>query len=209
MIHLKNQTTIDLYTPLNNRVIITEGNITSLFAEIQNIKQIQATDRNQNQAQHDAIDANIVNLNISIQNLDNRTNASIQELNATLTSQLANLTGDLVSVRAYEIHNREDIDANYKNYSDFVIETGKIFVDMRQNFDTQMSVVRKDIAELQLRMQAAEDDQHNIFIGWIVSVIIFGLLFACLGFYLYKNRDSSAESMESVPLRPSRGYSYT
>jgi hypothetical protein len=135
-------------------------------------------------------------------------NTSINNLNANVTT----LSNGLNTLGGVVQANRVLLDQAIANETQFELLMAQELATIKNNIlllQAENAALRKDLTNTTARVQQAEDRLLGLLTGWIVSLIIIAMLFIGLSFFFYKKTQQAENSYESIPLRPSRGYSYT
>jgi hypothetical protein len=125
---------------------------------------------------------------------------------ANVTAQVANISADVAGIHV-QLNGDDAREAAFQALVNG--ELASIFGQIKV-IRADQAQMHKDLAALQARVTVDENNYKGLLIMWIVSVVLLFVMMA-VGFYLlHRKMGQQVESIsESIPLRPSRGYSYT
>jgi hypothetical protein len=174
-------------TGVQSNVSIAQSNIATLQTNVGTLQSNVVT-----------LQSNVVTLQSNVVDLQGNVSTLAAGL-ADTNARLANITIELQAEEAHE--------------AAFELKTNADLASVHSTIKlmkSDMAQMRKDIIALTARVEVDENNYNGLLIMWIVSVVVI-VAATGVGFFLvYRKMGQQAESMsESIPLRPSRGYSYT
>lgn len=140
------------------------------------------------------------------------TTAELTHVHAELDWQAGNFSEYKANTTAELTHVHEEIDAHFAEYAEFKASTLAEFTNVKSaqtQMRADMNAMAKEMEKINERLRVMEEDYKGLLITWIVSIIVFALILIGIIFFLWRKNQQQTESIESIPLRPARGYSYT